>query len=454
MCALEHGEALCAGGASPHPSGVRSLRPSARRDRVVGSLLAILLATAGCEGQVDYVEVEGGSGALRPGAEVRGSTPVAGEVTAPAAETVRPIQFPIPPPAAVFGTNVVHRIELTVASEHLNKLDNDTVNRVPCTFTFDGVTLQNVGIRKKGGLGSPRPLFDKTGFSVKFNEFVSGQKLHGLRRLALNNAIQDPTFVSEHIGYEVYRRAGIPAPHTSHAVVTFNGQVFGLYVVKEVINSDFMARHFSSQLDNGNIYEGPAFVDFVDEPDKLELKDEVEDLRKRDDLRALATLVQAPADAGWERSVRAKLDLDQFITTYALDRLLDHWDGYAQLPNNYFMYHHPGTDKFIFMPHGMDQLLQLRQPDPLSGAQGRLAQRVRSIASLDAKYQAELGRLLRTAWDVPALQARIDQVKAVLAAYPNPTGRALTDIQSFNDNSPQLRARVAERKADLLTKFP
>ena len=50
------------------------------------------------------------------------------------------------------------------------------------------------------------------------------------------------------------------------------------------------------------------------------------------------------------------LDVDRFVTMTALDILFCHWDGYAMNRNNYRIYSDPESGKFVFMPHGLDQL--------------------------------------------------------------------------------------------------
>ena len=145
---------------------------------------------------------------------------------------------------AVFAPDVLHAIELTVDAQYLATLDDDgSTVRVPATISFDGTVVAQVGLRKKGA-SSRRPLSGKSGFTVKFNEFVPGQKLDGLKKLTIDNAIEDPSLLTGHLSYEVYRRAGLPAPRTAHATLTFNGVDKGLFVIEEPTNDDYLAAHF------------------------------------------------------------------------------------------------------------------------------------------------------------------------------------------------------------------
>jgi hypothetical protein len=361
------------------------------------------------------------------------------------------------PGSAVFDPTRLHEIAIEVEARYLAMLDSDLTRRVPCTFSFDGVVLANVGIRKKGGHATPQPLSRKPAFSVKTNELVRGQRLHGLDKLLLQNGVQDQAFLNEHLGYEVYRRAGLRAPRTSHAVVTFNGAPKGIYVIREAYDGGFLERAFGKGNAHGNLYEGPCCVDFVTSPEKVELKDELEEMRSREDLLALARVVRDTPSDRFADVVGARLDVPAFITSFAADALVAHWDGYAFKPNNYFLYHRPSDDRFVFLPHGMDSLFTVdgwpdpnwRPPriEPLATTPGgRLAQRVRAIAELDARYRAELRRLLDDAWDVAALHARLDQVARLLRATTRKDAATLADLARFEKGAPLVRQYVADRK--------
>lgn len=343
----------------------------------------------------------------------------------------------------IFALDVLHEIDIVVAEGDLDTLENDRETRVPCTFTFDGTTLEDVGIRQKGGYGSSSTLDGKPGFSVKFDEIVPGQRLFDLRKILLNNAQEDATFLSEHVGYEAHRRAGRPATHTAHGIVTLNGFTYGLFVLREPIGSDFLGRTFGEENDGGNLYEGfyhpedQSLGDFVLHPDQPELKDE-EEGRTRDDLVALAAAIADSDDAGFEAAVSARMDLDGYVTSFALDSILGYWDSYHYFLNNFYLYDDPATGQFSYLPSGMDQL----QYSTLSGPMGRLPQRIHEIPELDARFEAEVDRL-RAEWDEGAMLDRIDAVEAVVHSTTRTDDRTLADLASFDDHVGSVRESVS-----------
>ena len=64
-----------------------------------------------------------------------------------------------------------------------------------------------VGVRLKGGLGSFRPLAGKAAFKVKFNHSVAGQRFLGLKKLTLNNMVQDKSMIHETLAYAPSERS-------------------------------------------------------------------------------------------------------------------------------------------------------------------------------------------------------------------------------------------------------
>lgn len=363
---------------------------------------------------------------------------------------------------SIFDTSVLHRVDIVVAAEHLNALEHDLLQRVPCTFTIDGAAFPVSGIRKKGGLNSLTPLDDKPAFSVKLDEFRTSQRLGSVDKIILNNGRQDTAFLNEHLGYEICRRAGLVAPRTAHALVTFNGEPNGIYVLREAVDRQFLERHFGPGDAHGNLYEGSCpyddpCTDFLRFPRRMELKRENEEARKRDDLYDLIALIETTPDSVWIEAVSRHLDLDGFITAYAVSALTNHWDGYAWNMNNYYLYHRPSDDRFVLIPHGMDSLFgvddhygDVEVEDPFLWPVGRLARKVRNAPDLQARFVRTIDRVLREAWDVDSLTARIDRLEALLDGVTGADDRTRSDLGDFEYGADEIRDFIRERKASVL----
>ena len=119
-----------------------------------------------------------------------------------------------------------------------------------------------MAIHLKGGPGSYRQLGDVPSFTVNFDRFAPGQTFHGMKKIHLNNSVQDRSFLSEKISRELFEAAGVPAPRAGNAKVTFNGRE-GLYVLVEGVNKQFLKRYFKNV--KGNVYDGHSGTDVTDD---------------------------------------------------------------------------------------------------------------------------------------------------------------------------------------------
>src|SRR5689334_2540584 len=151
----------------------------------------------------------------------------------------------------LFTNGAVRYIKIEMPLENVAALKRDARTYVSCTIHEEETIYTNVAVRLKG-VGSFRPIDQKPSLSFKFNKWVAKQEFYGMSRIALNNSVQDPTYVNEALCTQLFRDIGVPAARATHAWVHLNGRDLGMYVLVEGINKDFLRRHFSS--DSGNLY--------------------------------------------------------------------------------------------------------------------------------------------------------------------------------------------------------
>lgn len=347
----------------------------------------------------------------------------------------------------LYDTSTLHRVDIEIPTADASRLIQRTATRLRATVTVDGVRLDNVGVRQSGGsYHQYQSITGKPSLSLKFDEFVDGQNVYGLNKLILKNEAQDGSFLSEHLTYEVFRRAGLAAPYTAHARVTLNGLDSGIYVLREPIGKQFLARNFGSSFKNGNLYEVET-TDFVNYPAYAMLDDEGEKGRNRDDLTALASAVRAATPDTFVATVGPLMDLDRLITFVAVETAAVHWDGFAGNNNNTYLYAHPKDGRFILLPWGADQTLGLRQSGGFrrggNGPKSSLVLALMRVPALAERLQTEIARVSRPpVWDEPHLRARIDQVARILAAVESPSGRTASDIASFQSWRPTVETNI------------
>jgi spore coat protein H len=334
-------------------------------------------------------------------------------------KTIQIIDEPPPPPPPeiigeeVFDLTKLHQIEIELDPNLFAQIDSDHESRVSANIVFDGVRLDDIGLRGKCGIGSCTSIFDKVGFSLKFDEFVEGHRLFGLKKLIVNNSIQDTSYSNELVGQELARRAGIPAPRVSHAEVKLNGELYGLFVLVESIDKQFLRRTFGESNDEGNLYEGPCCGDFVFNGFLPELKDE-EDGRTRDDLFSFNDFLLSVTPQEFRAQADAHMDLDGYLTQYGLSALFYHWDGYEYNTNNYFLYHNPADARFVFWLHGLDQIFFDCNWPVDTFPNGYIGQQIQMDPLLQQRYHDELNRLLNEVW-VP--QDMLDFLDSAVSVY-------------------------------------
>jgi len=291
------------------------------------------------------------------------------------------------------------------------------------TVTIDGETLANVGVRKKGFLGSLDT--EKPSLKLKFDEFVPGTELFGLDRVTLNNSKSDASYVNQCIAYSVFAAAGVPAPRCNFAHVVVNGADAGLYVNVEAIDKELLRRFYDD--DEGNLYEG-TLSDFRDGWTNTFEKKTNEDDPDRSDLERVTSALAAP-DAELAAALDQTIDLDEFLSFWATEVVILHADGYSGNTNNFLVYHDPTTDRFAFLPWGTDYVMRT---NPFQSAAlptsvmatGAIAWRLYGDAFTRGMYEQRLREVLDTAWNESALLADIDRMEALITPVADPDGSA------------------------------
>lgn len=256
------------------------------------------------------------------------------------------------PGSELFTNGPVPFIEIEVSREAYESLRREPRRNVTATVKEGGRVYLNVALHLKGAAGSFRPVDSKPGMMLHFGRYTPDQRFHGLRKVMLNNSVQDPSFLNEKVCGYLFRLAGVPSPRTGHAVVKLNGRMLGLYVLKEDFHEDFLERYFRPA--TGNLYDIKPGRDINQEltldfgnglPDKADLK------------AAVAACQEPNPEARWEK-LRRTVDLERFVSMMAIEALASHWDGYSRNRNNFRIYAEPDTGRLVFLPNDLDQLFR------------------------------------------------------------------------------------------------
>ncbi|MFM1941441.1 MAG: hypothetical protein RI897_423 [Verrucomicrobiota bacterium] len=293
----------------------------------------------------------------------------------------------------------------------------DRFTQFKADITIDGKTIRDVGIRKKGFLGSLDPEFPS--LKVKFDEFVEQAPVEGLDRLTLNNNKQDASLASQYLTYALFNQAGVPAPRVSFARVTVNGKYLGVYSNVESVREPFLAEHFGDG--TGEFYEG-TLADFY--PKALEGMEAKNKRTERGKARAekLASLLESEESFNLAE-VEKVVNLPEFMRFWVVESLLGMWDGYCANQNNYFAYASPRDgERFHFMPWGADSSFTGGRgpfggwgnsgPQSIYG-QSLLANRLYATPGIPERYKQVMREVLAEVWNEQELLAELHRIEAL-----------------------------------------
>jgi spore coat protein H len=299
---------------------------------------------------------------------------------------------------------------------------------------LDGWEAADVGVRKKGFIGSVVGASARPSLKVKTDEFVDDQQMGDTERVTLNNNHQDWTRTRTCLVYSVFTDAGYPAPRCNLANVSVNGEPLGAYAHVENVKKRFLRREFGN--DDGSLYEG-TMADFTDAhlaglPNNLgrfEAKTSDTDPSGAG-LRRVADALQA-SDAELEKALSEVIDLDAFFLFWALETVLNHNDGYAANTNNFYIYFDPDRgDRGVFIPWGADQALYDWDQEKVIS---EMTRRLSRVPKLRERYLGEVLWVSDAVWDEDVLIERIDAFEAQVATTEEATPEQEAAFEDLRD---------------------
>jgi hypothetical protein len=209
----------------------------------------------------------------------------------------------------------------------------------------------------------------------------------------------------ERMAYELYRELGVPGPRSASVRLHVNGAYWGVYTNVEAIDRRFLDRWFASK--GGMLYEGTYWCDLIpaNVPTTIDdsgcltrefTPDACDSPPGPDDdpvdytvLREMVLAVEAMPAGGFYPAIEQMWEFDDFLTSWAIESVISHWDAYHfSIMNNYRVYHDPVTDRWSLISTGVDQTF-LGDQDPWN-VSGVIANRCRQEPACEAAFAAKL----------------------------------------------------------------
>ena len=173
----------------------------------------------------------------------------------PAAETFSVSSEPLYA-EKIFGADII-TIDINAdEAEWQQMLDNAMSEQyIMVDMAVNGTKFSNVGIRPKGNNSLQQVASsdsDRYSFKIKFDEYADGQTCFGLDMLVLNDMLGDATYMKEYTTFDMMREMGIKTPYFGYAMITLNGEDWGLYFALEAYNDSYKQRVSGDE--SGNLY--------------------------------------------------------------------------------------------------------------------------------------------------------------------------------------------------------
>lgn len=308
------------------------------------------------------------------------------------------------------------RISHRVTGEDFTQIVEKPYEYYPAMAVIDGQDIGEVGIRKKGFFGSA--ISTRPSLKLKLNYVDDDKEFAGQDRLTFNNNNQDSTRGQSVLVYQFMNDAGVNSPRSNLARVIVNGEDLGIYTHVESVRKPFIKRLFGKS--KGDLWEGFA-GDFTES----EYGRIIHKWGKDEDsanLQPLYDLLQEP-DAIPLAAIEELIDLDSFITFWASEVLIGHWDGYAGNRNNFYIFRPKKSGLLYFTPWGPDSAFWdpgpfISVPVPKSfKARGYLCERLWELPEVRARYRKEMQRLLDEVWDEKGMLAQLQQIRTLTKTY-------------------------------------
>ncbi len=269
-----------------------------------------------------------------------------------------------PPASAVFDNAAVHEIRLTfkqanwyeqLTADYAAARDNTPYREA--SIVWGQYRFDVVGVRFKGNSSYNGATTRKKPFRIKLNEFVKGQKIEGMASFGLSNGWNDPSFVRENAYYDMAAKTILPAPRSNFAALYVHDEYWGLYILGEIVNGDFLDHHFSKADQDGNLYKasdpGANLAYLGEDPaayQRFFSKESNEDADDWTDLIELARIFDQTPSAELPAKLADLVDVDSFLTALALDNLTVNTDSYVGMAQNYYLYRRASDNKWVWIP--------------------------------------------------------------------------------------------------------
>jgi hypothetical protein len=307
----------------------------------------------------------------------------------------------------------------------------------PIVFHYRDQVVSDAMLRLRGTESwivneqDPNP---KMQFDIAFDKVNPSHRFQGLVSIQLPHN-DDLSVLHERLALSFMHDIGVTAQCANNAAVSINGQFYGLFVNVEPPDGTFLGRVFPGG-GGGDLFK----TLWIRDTHKSSGDDtRINKLRGATDFATVAGLI----------------DVDRSVAEWAAEAVLPHFDGFWGANHDYMVYDNPLTASFVWLPHNLDPSFDYPitsldpvywwvqrpgiTPDP------RFTAVVQDPSGL-TKFVAAV-RAAQAAYDVPALQKRVDDWAAQIEQSARAEQRPKYSYPNYHYSMQHLRDGIPFRSA-------
>jgi spore coat protein CotH len=338
-------------------------------------------------------------------------------------------------PVDFFTEDTVEDVYITISDTDWNSLLASPLleEYYPASISYRNITLDDVAFRTKGS-SSLRAVADMNGtrfsFKVDMNYYVDGQKLLDMKKINLNNNYKDPSYMREHIAYDMMRSLGIPTPSLSYVNLYINGSLHGLYTLVEQVDSEFLEEKFENS--DGDLYKPDGTgSDLLWMGTDFAAYSGVE-LKTNEESSDNAAFIDMVNELNNGSDLESVIDVDEVLRYFAVSTAMSNLDSYqGTLAHNYYLYEQDGV--FSIIPWDFNEsfgtfrmgcqdnntMISLYIDEPTSGtlADRPLIAGLLEYEDYKAAYHGYIEDLINGVMDPGAVSSTIEDTKELISEH-------------------------------------
>ncbi|WP_127534076.1 CotH kinase family protein [Paenibacillus kobensis] len=356
----------------------------------------------------------------------------------------------------VFVKDKVVDVKITIdPNDFQDMMDNASAEEFKsATVEYNGIKLDNVGIRTKGNLSLrsvvSMPDSERYSFKLSFDEYISSQTLMGISKINLNNNYSDATYMREFLTYELAAQMGLPTPEFSYVNVYVNGELKGFYLAVEQIGDSYLERNFDNSygalykgiMGNGSdlLYRGEEESDYPGLSRKSK--------KSNDDI--LIDMIKELNEGSDYESV---LNIDDALGYIALNAVSVNTDSYiGSNKQNYYLYEDDGI--FSILPWdynmafgGLGSSTTFKIDEPTDGAMSErpLVDKLLNNETYKARYHEMIQSMLDNYLQDDLFKSRVQQLTDMISDYVKADPSAFYTYEQYEQGVQTLLSFTSQR---------